>query len=180
MCAAVYARIAEDMNATIREKLSDVKGGANKIQAMLSTLFQYTMENPQKFKVIKNTQAVDFKNPRDKNVKEMARIDNEQLLIMRDNYIEAIAEGTVRPDVDPMMTTIFMRMALWASGNPASFHALAMDLNGIDRDEFMNNARVLITYATHTDAKNWIGMDMPPIGAAGKKAGTRRRKARSD
>jgi AcrR family transcriptional regulator len=166
VCAAVMARVIANMNTYIRQRLENVDGGSRRVQLFGNAVFEWAASNPEKMRVLDNASSLRFKDPSDENVQEMLRMDNEQIQIMRDNYRQAIEEGSIRPDIDPMPTAIFMRMAAWVAMNPFPSNALLMEINGVDREQLLRNARDLLLYATHTDAKKWIVYDVPSIKKA--------------
>jgi AcrR family transcriptional regulator len=166
VCAAVMARVIADMNVAIAKRLENVEGGSRRIQLFGNAVMEWSLAHPEKARVLDNAISLRFKDPSDENVQEMLRMDNEQLQIMRENYRLAIEEGSIRPDIEPLPTAIFMRMAIWVAMNPFPSHSLLMDVNGVDREQFLRNARDLLLHATHKDAKKWIAYEVPAIKKA--------------
>lgn len=163
LCAAVLTRILRDMNDAISEHLQGVEGGSHRNQVMADAIITFSMKYPERYRVLDQAMTLKYKDLSDENVQEFVRVDDEQLQMMVENYKLAIAEGSIRSDVDPLPTALFMRMALWVAFNPFPCHAMVMDLNGVDRMRFLGNARDLILYATHEDAKKWISYNVPPV-----------------
>jgi len=167
LCAAVIARIIADMNGAIREKLDGVEKGSERMKETIGAVIQWNVSHPEKSRVLDNVMMLRFKDQSDPNVREYIARTNEQLQIMQENFEQAIAEGFVRPDVEPISTTIFLRMAFWVAMNPFPSHEIVMAENGVDRKALVNTALELIIHATSAET--------PGSGSAG----TRRARAKS-
>ncbi len=152
LCAAVIARIIADMNGTIREKLIGVEKGSERIRENVGAVIHWNVSHPEKSRVLDNVMMLRFKDQSDPNVREYIAQMNEQLQIMRENYELAIAEGSVRPNLDPLPTTIFLRMAFWVAINPFPSHEIVMAENGVDREALVNTALELMQHATSAEA----------------------------
>ncbi|BAI60889.1 TetR family transcriptional regulator [Methanocella paludicola SANAE] len=170
LCAAVVARIIADMNLAIKENLEGVEGGTARIVATATAVTEWNMSHPDKGSVLENAIMLKFKDVSDPNVREYVSQMSEQLQIMSDGYRMAIAEGSVRPDLDPLPTAIFLRMAYWVAMNPFRSHELIMQENGVDREALLNTAIDLIYHATHTDAKKHSSIKIKDINTRQRKA----------
>jgi AcrR family transcriptional regulator len=167
LCAAVIARIIADMNGTMREKLNGVHNGSERIREAVGAVIYWNVTHPEKSRVLNNVMMIRFKDQSDPNVREYISRMNDQLQIMRENYEQAIEEGSVRSNLDPLPTTIFLRMAFWVAINPFPSHDIVMAENGVDRQALVNTALELIHHATSAE---------PPGSSA---SGTKRARAKS-
>jgi len=153
LCAAVIARIIADMNVIIRERLNGVEGGMPRINATVGAVIEWNATHSDKARVLDNVMTLKFKDTADPNVREYIDQMDEQLQIIREGYELAIAEGTIRPDLDPLPAVIFLRMAFWVAMNPFPSHEVLMAQSGIDHEQLVNSALDLIRHATHIDVK---------------------------
>jgi AcrR family transcriptional regulator len=140
LCAAVVARIIENMNEAMREKLAGVEGGELRIASSVGSVIEWNATHPDKSWVLENVMSLNFKDVSDVNVQDYVGKMDDQLQIMRENFELAIKEGVIRSDLDPVTTSIFLRMALWVAINPFSSHELLMKVNGVDKEALLKNA----------------------------------------
>jgi AcrR family transcriptional regulator len=152
LCAAVVARIIEEMNGAVNEKLEGVESGSERIKTSVDAVIEWNATHPDRSRVLGNVMSLKFKEVSDVNVQEYVSRMNEQLQIMSENFEMAIREGSVRSDLDPMPTSIFLRMAIWVAMNPFTSHELVMNVNGVSREMLLKNALDLISHATRVDA----------------------------
>jgi len=169
LCAAVMARNIADMNRAIKQKLEGIEGGSARLMANIRVIIEWNMAHPEKSQFFNNVMNMKFKNANDPNVREFIAQTNEQLQVMREDYELAIAEGTVRADLDPLPTAMFMRMVFWIALNPFASHELVMAENGVDRSTILSTALDIIYHATRTE---------PPKHAPNA-AGTKRARVKS-
>lgn len=151
LCAAVIARIIEEMNGSIKERLEGVESGSERIKTSVGAVIEWNATHLDRSRVLGNVMSLKFKEVSDVNVQEYVSRMNEQLHIMSENFEMAIREGSVRSDLDPLTTSIFLRMAIWVAMNPFTSHELVMNVNGVSREMLLKNALDLISHGTRTD-----------------------------
>ena len=147
--AAVNAIINQEINEVINEKMKLYQTGSEKVVATGTAIVEFSLSNPQKWKVATELYHVQFEDIQDSNVQEFLHIANDMIHMLADAYQQGIKEGTIHKDLDPVSTAIFSRMAFVNAFALNSEQKLLLDLNKIDQKHYQNFAWNLINRSTH-------------------------------
>lgn len=149
LCAAVGVRLQKQLETVMVERAAIYEMGAERARAAGTATLEFMMENPEKWKAIKQLSLLDPGDTADENVRELLELDNRMTQFLAQCYREAIDEGDIRPDVDPLPTAIFMRQALSISFDPTPRMRALLQMNGVERERWLAVTRYLMTMATH-------------------------------
>lgn len=149
LSAAVSIRLQLPLFSAMQERAALYKTGSEKARASGVAVLEYAMDNPEKWQAIKQLSLADLGDSEDENVRELRALDDRMVQFLAQCYRDAIKEGDVRSDVDPVPTAIFMRQALADSFDPTPRMRALLAMNGIDRERWLAATRSLMTMATH-------------------------------
>lgn len=149
LCAAVNASLHKEVNAEIRKSMALYQTGSEKVRAAGTGLVQFVFKNQQKWKAGTELYQIKFDDPEDPNVQELMKEDNIGIQLVADAYQQAIDEGTIRENVDPVPTAIFLQMAFLNALTPTSEQKMQLELNNINMNHYLEVARDLIIRSTH-------------------------------
>jgi TetR/AcrR family transcriptional regulator len=141
--AVVVRRVAE-FNSLLREAANKGSNGAEKLNATGEALYEFYKNYPGVFQIfVHDLQSTRFSGD-DENTRELARLSKENFQITQQLIEEGIADGSLRPDLNPMMTTFFGIIALQnIIGLHAGFEAMFRIL-GLSHEEFVHYSRDLV------------------------------------
>lgn len=149
LSAAVSARINKELNKLIEEKINHHKTGTEKIVSSGTAVVEFSIKNKEKWKVATELYQIKFKDPQDPNVIELLNEVNKMIHMMSDAYKQGKEEGTIRKDLEPVSTAIFARMAFTNAFTPTSEQKMLLNLNNIDKEQYLSTAWGLINRSTH-------------------------------
>lgn len=147
--AAVYAQINKEINQIIKKKIDLYQTGSEKVVATGTAIMEFSISNPQKWKVGTELYHEQFNNTQDPNVQEFILAVNEMIHMLADAYQQGIDEGTIHADLDPISAAIFSRMAFVNAFALNSEQKILLELNKINRKEYQIFAWNLINRSTH-------------------------------
>ncbi len=141
--AVVVRRVAE-FTRNLRKAANKGSNGAEKLYATGEALYEFYKRYPEVFRMF----VLDVQSPRfsgdDENSRELAKLAKENGLITQQLIEEGIADGSLRPDLDPMMTTFFGIIALQnIIGLHSGFEAMFRSV-GLSHEEFVKYSRDLV------------------------------------
>ena len=136
--AAVNARINKEINQTIKKKMDLCQSGSEKVVATGTAIVEFSLSNPQKWKVGTELYRVQFEDVQDPNVQEFLHVVNEMVHVLADAYQQGIDEGTIHRDLDPVSAAIFSRMAFVNAFTLTSEQKMLLELNEISQKHYQN------------------------------------------
>lgn len=151
LLAAVNARLNNEANDFMKEKMSFCNTGLEKVMAMGQATVEFFMQNPQKWNAITELYQMKVRDPDDPNVRDFLEVTNNMVQMMADAYRQGINEGTIREDLDPVATAIYNRMAFGNAFTPTNEQKMLLNYNKITQERYLNVAWELIAISTRKD-----------------------------
>jgi len=149
LLAAVNARINKEYNMYSKEKMDRYRTGSEKLTAMGDATVEYFTGNPQKMKAITELYQMKVQDPEDPNVKEFLQVTNNMVQTIAEAYRQGIKEGTIREDLDPVVTAIFNRMAFGNIFIPTTEQKMLLEHNKISQERYLDVAGELMHKSVH-------------------------------
>jgi len=149
LLAAVNARLNQEFNAYLKEKINEYSTGSEKVRAMGEATVEFFAAHPQKWMAVTELYQMKVHDPEDPHVHEFLKATNEMVQMMADGYRQGIKDGTIRKDLDPVPTAIFNRMAFSNAFTPTTEQKLLLKHNKIDFEHYLQVAFELIVRSTH-------------------------------
>jgi len=149
LCAAVNASLNKEVNVELKKSMDPYETGSEKVRAAGTGIIQFVYKNPQKWKAGTELYQIKFDDSEDPNVQELIKEDDIGIQMIADAYRQAIKEGDLREDIDPIPTAIFIKMALTNAFTPTTEQKLLLELNNINMNQYLSVARDLIIRSTH-------------------------------
>jgi len=149
LLAAVNARINKEYNMYSKEKMDRYRTGSEKLTAMGDATVEYFTGNPQKMKAITELYQMKVQDPEDPNVKEFLQVTNNMVQTIAEAYRQGIKEGTIREDLDPVVTAIFNRMAFGNIFIPTTEQKMLLEHNKISHERYLAVAGELMHTSVH-------------------------------
>ncbi|MBI5460288.1 TetR/AcrR family transcriptional regulator [Methanobacterium sp.] len=159
--AAIYARINKEINQAIKNKMDLYQTGSEKVVATGTALMEFTISNPQKWKVGIELYHEQFEDAQDPNVQYLLQAVNEMIHMLADAYQQGIDEGSIHADLDPVSAAIFSRMAFINAFALNSEQKMLLELNKISPKRYHSFAWNLINRSTHIKPSLREESDMP-------------------
>jgi len=149
LCAAVNANLNKEVNAEMKKSMDSYQTGSEKIRAAGTAVIQIALKNPQKFKAGRELYQMRFDDLKDPNVQQLLHQDDIGIELLADAYRQAMEEGDVREDVDPVPTTIFIKLALVIAFSPTPEQKMLLEHKKISMERYLEVVRDLIFRSTH-------------------------------
>jgi AcrR family transcriptional regulator len=151
--AVVVRRVAE-FNRQLRESANKGSNGAEKIYATGEALHEFYKKYPEIFRMfVLDMQSSGFSGD-DENTRELAKLSRDNFRIAQHFVEEGIADGSLRQDINPMMTTFFGIIALQnVIGLHPGFEAMFRSA-GLSHEEFVMYSRDLVARSIASMTKN--------------------------
>jgi len=105
--SAVALRGARILNRLMKQKISGKRNGLEKAFATGEAYFQFFKHYPQYFKVFSEAADLDLCNEY-KTSQDLFDVSFENLEIVLDSVVEGEKDGSIKPDLDPRLTAIFL------------------------------------------------------------------------
>jgi len=149
LCAAVSAKLNKEVNHAISEKMDQVQTGSEKIMACGIAIVEFAFSDPQRAKAFRDLYQMEIKDTEDPNVQELIKEVNKTLRIKEESFRQAINEGSVRKDLDPIPAAMFLRMAFINALTPTSEQVLLLKSNKIDMGRYLTTVQDMVLRTTH-------------------------------
>lgn len=147
--AAVNARLNQEYNKYLQEKVSKCVTGSEKVRTMGDGTIEFFLGNPQKWKAITELYQMKVKDYEDPNVQDFLQEVNYMVQMMAEGYRQGMKEGTILKDLDPVATAIYNRMAFGNAFTPTTEQKMLLEHNKISPDRYLTVASGLIVRSTH-------------------------------
>ncbi|MGD0643429.1 MAG: TetR/AcrR family transcriptional regulator [Candidatus Bathyarchaeia archaeon] len=106
--SAVALRGARVMNAMFKNAASQKQIGLEKAYAIGKAYYEFYKRHPQYFRVLVEAETLPVATSDDINVMELIKLSCENLEIVLNAVVKGIKDGSIKPDLDPMQTSIFL------------------------------------------------------------------------
>ena len=106
--SAVALRGAHIMNAMFKDATDRRKSGLEKSSAVGEAYYEFYKRHPQYFRMLMEAENLLVATSDDVNAAELMKASRESLKILLDSVVLGIKDGTIRPDLDPIQTSIFL------------------------------------------------------------------------
>ena len=105
--SAVALRGARILNQMFKEKMEGKQNGLEKAFATGEAYYQFSKEHPHYFKVFSDAENLSLCSD-SKISQELFIVSNENLECVLNSVIEGEKDGSIKPDLDPKLTAIFL------------------------------------------------------------------------
>jgi AcrR family transcriptional regulator len=133
---AVTLRGARLLNTLFAGAVKMEKTGVDKIYSTGVAYYEFSKRYPEYFKLFSYAGSERFVCRNDENALKLTGVNQDNLNIMLESIRIGQEDGSILPDLDPLMTAIFLMESTNAMIPIPGFH-LTLHRNGKDTDEVM-------------------------------------------
>jgi TetR/AcrR family transcriptional regulator len=105
---AVALRGARILSALFQEKTKKEKNGIEKTFATGEAYYEFYKGYPQYFRMLMDAENRLAVCQEHVNMQELGKLANENFLIVQNSVEEGIRDGSIKPDLDPLLTAVFL------------------------------------------------------------------------
>jgi AcrR family transcriptional regulator len=149
LCAAAIARLHRQAADAEAERAAACITGSEKLLAYRKAMADFIVENPDRWKVIRQLKYVDLADAEDENVAELLRLHSQSIQLVAGFYRQGIEEGSIRPDLDPVPAAIFTFQALMLASDLPPIEKAMLQMNDVSPEQWLRATNDLLTMATH-------------------------------
>jgi AcrR family transcriptional regulator len=106
--SAVALRGALIMNAMFKDAAGKRQSGLEKTSAIGEAYYEFYKRHNQYFRMLMEAENLLVATTDDVNAAELMQASHESLKILSDAVILGIKDGSIKPDLDPIQTSIFL------------------------------------------------------------------------
>jgi len=106
--SAVALRGEHIMNAMFIEAADKRKSGLEKTHAIGEAYYEFYKRHPHYFRMLMEAENLLVATTDDVNAAELMNASRESLKILADAVVLGIKDGSIKPDLDPIQTSIFL------------------------------------------------------------------------
>ena len=106
--SAVALRGAHIMNAMFKDAADRRQSGLEKSFAIGEAYYEFYKRHPQYFRMLVEAENLLVATSDDVNAAELMKASHESLKILLDAVVLGIKDGSIKPDLDPIQTSIFL------------------------------------------------------------------------
>ncbi len=140
--AVVQRRIVE-LKHLLEEAANKGSNGAERLYATDEVSLEFSKKYPGIFEIfVHEMQSSKFSH--DENTREMAKLGREIYLVLLKYIEEGTADGSLRPGLNPIMTTFFWMIAMQNIVSLGSVLEEAFRSAGLSHEEFVEYSRDLL------------------------------------
>ena len=122
------------MNAMFKDAESGSQSGLKKAFAIGEAYYEFYKRHPQYFRMLIEVENFPVPESEDTNGRELIKASCENLEILLKAVVKGIEDGSVKPDLDPMQTSILLIQSTRAMILlPAGFEMFLRQAN-VDKD----------------------------------------------
>lgn len=144
---AIVLRNVRTLNRMYEDCLLRNISGNEKVQAICQIFFDFAKDNPEYFRLVCITGPMlqrDTDNPVAQVVQE---IQDRQLILIQKAVVEGIEDGSIRKDVHPLETAIFINLTTTAGVCLNTSWRKMLQGEGIGYDQFITRYQIFIRRA---------------------------------
>jgi AcrR family transcriptional regulator len=128
-----YAKLFNEMTLEAEQK---EEKGIDKVYAIEIALYKNFKSYPGFFRILGNSNAI-WNTKNEENVKQFFKVMNSNFILLR-NAIEAgKKDGTIKKDIDPLKSTVFIMMSLSSIVNIQEGLIENMKASGMSHDDLI-------------------------------------------
>jgi AcrR family transcriptional regulator len=132
--SAVALRGARMLNQMFKEKIKGKKNGMQKAFATGEAYYEFYKRYPQDFRMLGEAENLLAQCRDYPNIQELGRLANGNFEAVLDAVTEGIKDGSIRPDVNPKLASIFLILSTRAMiQQPAGFEMFLKE-SGANKD----------------------------------------------
>jgi len=155
---AVALRGVRRMNTMFAAAAKTETIGLDKIYSIGVAYYEFSKRHSEYFKLISYAESERFACRDDENALELTKVSQNNLNIMLESIRMGQADGSIEPDLDPLMTAIFLMETTKAMILTTGFH-VTPHRNGLDRDDVMRFTLERLKRSIATTSQNKITDD---------------------
>ncbi len=106
--SAVALRGAHIMNAMFKDAADKRQSGLEKSFAIGEAYYEFYKRHPHYFRMLMEAENLLVATSDDVNAAELMKASRESLKILLDAVVLGIKDGSIKPDLDPIQTSIFL------------------------------------------------------------------------
>jgi len=106
--SAVALRGAHIMNTMFKDAADKRQSGLEKTSAIGEAYYEFYKRRPKYFRMLLETENLPVATTDDVNAAELMKASRESLKILLDAVVLGIKDGSIKPDLDPLQTSIFL------------------------------------------------------------------------
>ena len=110
--------------------------GYNKIKSMIQSLFEFSKDYPDYFRIYRYARTERFQMSDNKDAKELVDLTTGIWRIMVEAILQGMNDGTIRKDVDPVEMSIYINVMSMGALNIDMSFKLILEGRGIHQDKF--------------------------------------------
>jgi len=110
--------------------------GYNKIKLMIQSLFEFSKDYPDYFRIYRYARTERFQMSDNKDAKELVDLTTGIWRIMVEAILQGMNDGTIRKDVDPVEMSIYINVMSMGALNIDMSFKLILEGRGIHQDKF--------------------------------------------
>ncbi len=110
--------------------------GYNKIKSMIQSLFEFSRDYPDYFRIYRYARTERFQMSDNKDAKELVDLTTGIWRIMVEAILQGMNDGTIRKDVDPVEMSIYINVMSMGALNIDMSFKLILEGRGIHQDKF--------------------------------------------
>ncbi|MBU4535796.1 MAG: TetR/AcrR family transcriptional regulator [Euryarchaeota archaeon] len=163
---AIVVKGTRLLNSMIRDNIDDNLNGLEKVNAYRNAYYDFTRKYPDYIHIYNYFQSGRFSPPQSDILKsnkageeeeedsslsyvsecaeEVLRLRNERFFILQKSIEEGIADGTIRPDIDPVETAILLSAISKSLSHIPSDHERLLQKRGISHDQYFQDVSEFI------------------------------------
>jgi len=132
--------------------------GLDKIYSIGVAYYEFSKKYSEYFKLISYAESERFSCRDDENALELTKVSQNNLNIMLESIRMGQEDGSIKSDLDPLMTAIFLMETTKAMILTTGFH-VTPHRNGLDRDDVMRFTLERLKRSIATTSQNKIADD---------------------
>jgi len=109
--SAVALRGSRIMNSMFKDAADKRQSGLNKSRAIGQTYYEFYKRHPQYFRMLVEAEKLLVASSDDENAAELIKAGHESLKILSDAIVLGIKDSSIKPDLNPIQTSIFLIQA---------------------------------------------------------------------
>ena len=144
---AIVLRGVRIMNRVFREKIEPETTGLAKIHASGRAFLEFNRDYPHYYKMFRLAGSERFDAFHSPDAEELAGLASDVFVMMGQAVVLGMADGTIRPGLDPTTVAIYLAAASEAIVNLSSNFVAALESQGISHQQFIDSTMELLTYS---------------------------------
>ncbi len=144
---AIVLRGIRTMNRVFQERIEKEKTGLDKIRASGEAFLEFNRQYPHYYRMFRQAGSDRFDGSHSADAAEVARLSGQVFAMMGKAVAEGIADGSIRPGLDPATIAIYLAIASEAVVNMPPNLIAAIEGMGISHQQFINDTMELMRYS---------------------------------